>query len=111
MLQLMDYEMMGAELIQQARLNQLFSHWMFEMLAGFDFFNDWYDGEEYNTQPVGSYVVVSQSGDSVHYSSYRIYGDVKSLDSSELEQNSDTERGSELTYYTPLNPYREKAGD
>lgn len=51
----------------------MFSHWMFEMLAGFDMFNDWYDSE-LNTETantVSTYIIVEQIDDQLKISSYQ----------------------------------------
>lgn len=56
-------------------MQQLMSHWMFEMIAGFDLFNDWYDDSAYSPRPdsgISTYVVVEQSNNQLRISSYRV---------------------------------------
>lgn len=72
-MQLASYEADGADLIRHAQMDQLMSHWMFEMLTGFDLFNDWYDsGNEDSSPDVSTYVVVEQSNNQLHISSYQV---------------------------------------
>lgn len=57
-------------------MQQLMSHWMFEMVAGFDLFNDWYDDSAFDpssdSSDVSTYVVVEQSNNQLRISSYRV---------------------------------------
>lgn len=52
-------------------MQQLMAHWMFEMVAGFDVFNEWYDAEP-ETEDVSTYVVVEQSNNQLRISSYKL---------------------------------------
>jgi len=60
--------------MQRALKEQLLSHWMFEMMAGFDLFNDWYDADllEPTDEMTQNIVVVEQSPDELRISNYRI---------------------------------------
>lgn len=73
--QLWDYESRSNSFINQIQMQQLMSHWMFEMIAGFDLFNDWYDDSAYSPRPdsgISTYVVVEQSNNQLRISSYRV---------------------------------------
>ncbi|KAF6032987.1 hypothetical protein EB796_008689 [Bugula neritina] len=97
--EMVNFRSQAYSLLNQARMQQMFSHWMFEMLAGFDMFNDWYDSE-LNTETantVSTYIIVEQIDDQLKISSYQ-------FDRVKLTTDSSTGMPDEVG---PVNPYVE----